>query len=473
MKLESGAHVTENVRLVRPIGEGGMGVVWVADHLTLGREVAVKFLTGHYAQDSNTRARFAQEAAATSQVKSAHVVQIFDYGVTDTGTPFIVMELLEGVVLSDRLTVFGTLPLAEFVPIVTQLCKALARAHEKGVIHRDIKPENVFLCREGDGEFFVKLLDFGVAKSERLSPSSAARKSTQAGAMIGTPYYMSPEQVIGSKQIDSQSDLWSVGVLAYQALTGVLPFVADTVGGLAIKINEAAPVPPSQVNPKLPAAVDAWFARACARAPSDRFASASQLADALRTAVGFSRSSRDSLPQWDEVSDASVSTTESARIVIRPDKHRASGGLDRTATPGATLVDGTGAPVSTVESLVVDAPARGGKLRRAAIGVAAVAAIAAAGLFALTKTKGDATTPSATATLAAAPPPSASGTATTSASRTPPEAIAASSASSDATSLAPAPSPPARARMLPLTRAATASPRPPPTKDAPRAPDIF
>jgi serine/threonine-protein kinase len=471
MKLESGAHVTENVRLVRPLGEGGMGVVWVADHLTIGREVAVKFLTGHYAEDANTRARFAQEAAATSQVKSAHVVQIFDYGVTDTGTPFIVMELLEGVVLADRLEAFGSLSVAEVVPVVTQLCKALARAHDKGIIHRDIKPENVFLCREGDGEVFVKLLDFGVAKSERLSPSSAARKSTQAGAMIGTPFYMSPEQIIGSKQIDSQSDLWSVGVLVYQVLTGALPFVADTVGGLAIKINEAAPPPPSRVNPRLPVAIDAWFAKACARAPGDRFASASQLAEALRTAVGYPRSSRDSLPPWDEVSDASVSTTESARIVIRPDKRRASSGLDRTATSGATLGEATGAPVSSPEAPAADPMARGGKRRRAALGVAAVTAIAAAGFFALTRTKGDA--PTASATAASFPPVSV--TATFAPSPTPPPEVTAASSGPGAASTPPAPaaSPPARTRTLPATKTTTASPRLPPTKDAPRAPDIF
>jgi serine/threonine-protein kinase len=267
MKIEAGASVTPNVRLLRPRGEGGMGAVWVAEHLTLGTEVAVKFLHGEYAEDSNARARFSQEAAASSRVKSAHVVKVHDHGITDTNVPFIVMELLEGTDLSKRIRAEKTIPCGELLAIVSQLCKALARAHESGVIHRDIKPENVFLSSEG-GEVFVKLLDFGIAKTEvTMLRTADTRRSTLAGQSLGTPYYMSPEQFRSAKQIDLRSDLWSVGVLVYEALTGVLPFVADTVSALAIVVNEGAAVPPSKINPALPAAIDAWFAKACAPWP--------------------------------------------------------------------------------------------------------------------------------------------------------------------------------------------------------------
>ena len=286
MKLEAGAHVTPNVKLLRELGEGGMGAVWVAEHLALGTEVAVKFLQGDYAKDPAARSRFSQEASAASQVKSSHVVKIYDYGITDTNVPFIVMELLEGTDLAKRIEREGALPPAQVVPIIAQLCKALQAAHERNVVHRDVKPENVFLSQEG-GETFVKLLDFGVAKTNAFRAlSTSGRRSTLAGESLGTPYYMSPEQFKSSKSIDHRSDLWSVGVLAYEALTGKLPFEAETVSALAIVVNEAKATPPSRVNPSLPGAFDTWFAKACAREPADRFDSARGLADSLTLAFG-------------------------------------------------------------------------------------------------------------------------------------------------------------------------------------------
>ncbi len=270
-----------------------MGAVWVAEHLALGTEVAVKFLHGDYAQSQIARARFSQEAAAASQVKSAHVVKVYDYGITDTDVPFIVMEVLDGTDLAKRIETDKTIPHGELAAIVSQLCKALTRAHEKGVIHRDIKPNNVFLTREGD-DIFVKLLDFGIAKTETVLRSTTAdRRSTLAGESLGTPFYMSPEQFRSAKQIDSRSDLWSVGVLVYEALTGKLPFVAETVGGVAIAVNDASAVPPSQVNPLVPLEVDAWFKKACARDPNDRFQSANALAAALTVALGVGRAATD------------------------------------------------------------------------------------------------------------------------------------------------------------------------------------
>ena len=285
-KIEAGAQVTPNVRLVRRLGEGGMGEVWAAEHLALGTEVAVKFLNGDYASDEAARARFSQEAAAASRVKSSHVVKVYDYGITEGDVPFIVMEMLEGTDLARRLETEKKIAPDELLRIVQQLCKALERAHEKGVIHRDIKPENVFLGAEG-GETFVKLLDFGVAKTETvLRKTTGGRHSTLAGESLGTPYYMSPEQFRSAKLIDARSDLWAVGVLAYEALTGVLPFVAETVSALAIVVNECKPIAPTAVEPSLPAALDAWFAKACAREPAERFQSARELSDALAVALG-------------------------------------------------------------------------------------------------------------------------------------------------------------------------------------------
>src|SRR5262249_23749353 len=162
-----------------------------------------------------------------SQVKSPHVVQTFDHGVTDDGRPYIVMELLEGRDLSSYLEAAGRMPLAEVVDLVTQLARGLDRAHARGIIHRDIKPDNIFFGDAGNGEVFVKLLDFGIAKGVETLGSS-----TKTGSALGTPFYMSPEQLMGAKDIDARSDLWSVGVVAFEALTGKKPFDADTIGGI-------------------------------------------------------------------------------------------------------------------------------------------------------------------------------------------------------------------------------------------------
>ncbi len=277
-----GMMVTPAVRLVRPLGAGGMGSVWVADHLALHTHVVVKFIAEDLAKSPEALARFSREAAAAAQVKSPHVVQTFDHGVTDAGRPYIVMELLEGRDLAAHLEVSGPMPLAEIADVITQLARGLDRAHARGIVHRDIKPENIFLCDAGNGEVFVKLLDFGIAKGVA---ALALDTGTKTGSAIGTPYYMSPEQLLGAKDIDFRADLWSVGVVTFEAITGTKPFDADTIGGIAVKAHSEPHPKPSKYRPDLPAAVDVWFARACAKAPSERFGSAKEMADALAAAV--------------------------------------------------------------------------------------------------------------------------------------------------------------------------------------------
>jgi serine/threonine protein kinase len=274
--------VTSNVRLLRPLGEGGMGAVWLAEHLSLRTNVVVKFMAEDLAKSTEAKARFSREAAAASQVKSPHVVQMLDHGVLDDGAPYIVMELLEGRDLEQQLKASGHLEPREVVAIVAQLARALGRAHERAIVHRDIKPSNVFLCDAGGGELFVKLLDFGIAKGQEIG---IAGSTTRTGSFIGSPYYMSPEQVVGAKDIDFRSDLWSLGVVAYEALTGQKPFHAETVGALALKIHRDPLPVPSSVNRALGPTVDEWFLKACAREPSGRFASAKELAEALAVAV--------------------------------------------------------------------------------------------------------------------------------------------------------------------------------------------
>ncbi len=281
-ELTAGMLINANVRLVSLLGEGGMGAVWVADHLTLGTQVAVKFLSPTLAKEPASIARFSHEATAAAQIKSPHVVQIFDHGVFAGGMPYMVMELLEGEDLSRRLESAGTVPLGELTRIVVQVCRALGKAHAAGIVHRDIKPDNIFLIDQ-DGELFVKVLDFGIAKRTNAANALVV---TSTGAMVGTPYYMSPEQMLSSKHVDLRADLWSLGVVSYHCLTGRVPFEGETLGGLCVAIEKGLFEAPSRALPGVSPVVDAWFMRALHRDPMARFGSAREMADALVEATG-------------------------------------------------------------------------------------------------------------------------------------------------------------------------------------------
>ncbi len=281
MSLEAGRVLSDRYRLVRPIGQGSQGSVWIADHLALNTHVAVKLIDPELAKRDDARERFKREATAAAQLRSAHVVQILDHGI-DEGQPFIVMEMLEGEDLFERLNTRVRLSLRETSKIITQVARALARAHAAGITHRDLKPENVFLCNNEDDEV-VKVLDFGVAKVK--DPAKQAMARTGIGTLIGTPHYMSPEQVKGIQEVDHRTDLWALGVMTYQCVVGELPFDSEGVGDLLIKISIAEPPVPSKAYPGLPAAFDAWFARACSRDPDKRFQSARELAEALARVV--------------------------------------------------------------------------------------------------------------------------------------------------------------------------------------------
>ena len=350
-----GLLVNSSVRLVRPLGAGGMGSVWVADHLALNTQVVVKFIATELSRNADAVSRFKREAAAASQVKSPHVVQMLDHGVTENALPFIVMELLEGHDLAAHLEAHGRMRPEEVAAIVSQLARALGKAHESGIVHRDIKPQNVFLCDAGGGELFVKLLDFGIAKSTVVDKLDSG---TKTGSMMGSPYYMSPEQVVGSKDIDHRTDLWAVGVVAYEALTGLRPFNAETVGGLALQIHNAPLPTPSETNGLLPKSVDAWFFRACARAPDQRFQSAKELADALGAAIHGTAPTAISLapssgPAADSIELARTALSASpVSVQSAPDpKTRTDAGLDLSPTlPPArgnrTMVYGLGGAVA-------------------------------------------------------------------------------------------------------------------------------
>ncbi|NUQ79646.1 MAG: serine/threonine protein kinase, partial [Polyangiaceae bacterium] len=281
MEIEAGRVLSGRYRLIRPLGQGSQASVWLAEHLALTTQVAVKLIDPDLAKREDARERFRREATAAAQLRSAHVVQILDHGI-DGDQPFIVMELLDGEDLFERLDKRGRLTLRETSKIVTQVARALNRAHAAGIVHRDLKPENVFLVTNDDDEV-VKVFDFGVAKV--TDPSKAVMQKTSVGQLIGTPHYMSPEQVKGTGEVDCKADLWALGVITYQCVTGYLPFDSEGVGDLLIKITIGDIPVPSKVLPGLPLSFDQWFAKACHRDPAMRFESARELAEALARAV--------------------------------------------------------------------------------------------------------------------------------------------------------------------------------------------
>jgi eukaryotic-like serine/threonine-protein kinase len=276
-----GTTLNGNVVLEREIGRGAMGSVWLARHSALQSQVAVKLLQGAAMHSDEARARFAREARAVARISSPHVVHISDFGISGEGQPFIVMELLRGEDLQKRLERTGALPTSEVVSIVGQVCDAITQAHALGVVHRDLKPANVFLVA-GTASTFVKVLDFGIAKVE----GDHGLAATSADSLVGTPYFMSPEQLTHAGGVDHRADLWAIAVTAYVCLTGRLPFEARGLGELVGAIGAGRFAPPSALRRELPPSVDAWFARAFTPDPNRRFSSAGELASSFAGALG-------------------------------------------------------------------------------------------------------------------------------------------------------------------------------------------
>lgn len=300
----SGFTLGGKYRLERKIGEGGMGSVWLGVHLSLGINVAIKFMAKHLAETADY-ASFEREAQAAAQLRSEHIVQVYDHGITQEGLPYLVMEYLAGESLAGRVARKGPLSPDLVASLVEQIGRALAEAHGRGVIHRDVKPENIILVEDADRPhgFVARLIDFGLARSSRgrvtTNPppatamvDAAAVPSTSPPPLIsdapplvaGTPCYMSPEHLSSSAPPNALLDLWGLAVTAFFAMTGELPFQGDNV----LRVYQSVtvdPLPiPSHVTPGVPTGFDAWFGLACARDPAMRFQTANELAVALRAA---------------------------------------------------------------------------------------------------------------------------------------------------------------------------------------------
>lgn len=279
--LQQGQVLGGRYRLLERLGEGGMGSVWVAENVSIkGSEVALKVMHGAFGHDATIVQRFRTEAEATVRIGHPGIVKVFDFGELEDGTPYLVMERLQGESLADRLEREGAVAPREAAELLRAVLDALEAAHEKDILHRDLKPENLFLARKGE-KITPTILDFGVSKI--LGGDAERVRLTRTGALVGTPAYMAPEQAMGEEAVDTRADLWAMGVILYELVSGRLPFEGQNYNQMLVQIVTGRPKPVTEHVPTLDPGLVAIIERAMARSPRQRYASARAMNDALGT----------------------------------------------------------------------------------------------------------------------------------------------------------------------------------------------
>jgi eukaryotic-like serine/threonine-protein kinase len=393
MDLEIGQLLDNKYKIVRLLGEGGMGAVYEGENVRIHHRVAIKVLHPNVAADSGARERFEREAQAAGHIGSEHIVEVFDLGELPSGARYMVMEFLAGEPLSGRVEKLGRLTPAMMAPLMLQLLEGLGAAHVAGIIHRDLKPENVFLQRAKGGLDFVKIVDFGVSKFNQLSGGSAM-SMTRTGAVVGTPYYMSPEQVKGAKTIDHRTDLYSAGVVLFECITGQLPFQADSFNELMFKIALEPPLDPEKAVPGLDPAFAKILRKSTAREAADRYQTCEEFAQAI---AEWMQAANVSMPQMHTTGpNFSISGTGDPR----PGAPTPGTGTASFIAPVAGAV----ALEKTTASVVINPEPRPQRRAGGAIVAAVVVALVAATVGIVVVRKGPAATPPAAATQAAVAP---------------------------------------------------------------------
>jgi eukaryotic-like serine/threonine-protein kinase len=268
-------------RVERILGIGGMGVVVAAHHLQLDEKVALKFLLPQSLADTDAVARFLREARAAVKIKNEHVARVIDVGTLPNGAPYMVMEYLDGGDLAAWLKQRGPLPIEQAVEFVLQACVAVADAHALGIVHRDLKPANLFCVRRSDGQLSIKVLDFGISKLASIAGAGPSLAMTKTASMMGSPLYMSPEQMRSSKDVDAQTDIWALGVILFELISGRPPFQGDSITELAIKINNEAAPPIQSVRPDVPGELQTIVSKCLEKDRRRRYRNVAELALAL------------------------------------------------------------------------------------------------------------------------------------------------------------------------------------------------
>jgi serine/threonine protein kinase len=279
--VAEGTMLADKYRVERVLGRGGMGVVVAATHVELDQRVALKFLLPEAMESVEVVERFAREARAAVKIESEHVARVIDVGKLDNGLPYMVMEYLNGRDLAAELDEHGRLTVENTLDYVLQACEAIAQAHALGIIHRDLKPANLFVTTRADGTTSIKVLDFGISKVSLAGASPAEMSLTQTAAIMGSPTYMSPEQMRASRDVDPRADIWALGVILYELLTGQPPFVGNTMPELCASILKDSPDPLRSVRADIPEPLEAAIMRCLEKKPDARFANVAELTAAL------------------------------------------------------------------------------------------------------------------------------------------------------------------------------------------------
>jgi len=381
LTLNTGMLVAGKLRVVREIGVGGMGAVYEVEHELTKHRRALKVLHPSAAQTPSVVERFLREASAAGRVGNSHIAETFDAGKLENGEPYLLMELLDGETLDQQLQRQGTIDPGELADLIYQACEGIQAAHDAGIVHRDLKPENLIVTTR-DGAPFVKILDFGISKFD--AERTGTLGLTQEGLVMGTPYYMSPEQVRGASLIDARTDVYALGVILYECACGVRPYDARAIEHLAVLIHEGKPTPLAERRPSLPPAFCSVVHRAMAVDREQRFASARALAAALA-------------PLRRRTLRTPVSHSDGPRLVVRPSR------VTGEAPPSGPVPSTDAALAATMATGVV--PGTSG--RRPALGVLAVAGVlvVAGGVFMLTRfTRGPSATAVPSGAVEPAPP---------------------------------------------------------------------
>ena len=356
----------------KTLGEGGMGVVVAAYHELLGQRVAIKFLRPHLCEDQGVVGRFVREARLAAKVQSEHVARVIDVGNLEGGSPYMVMEYLEGQDLGELLHDQGPLPVATAIDYVFQACEAIAEAHKIGIVHRDLKPSNLFLTKRADGSSLIKVLDFGISKfTEQSTAPMDAAALTQTQNILGSPLYMSPEQLRSAKNVDARADIWALGVILYELIAGMPPFMGESVSHLLAVIVADPHEPLMKVAPGVPQHLSDAIDRCLSKKREDRFTSVAQLTrELLPHAPRHARLSVERISRLlgDELPPESLASTRvqldsgghpvpQAAAVPAPNESRPSAPSDASHSPldmkmiaGVSSQSSTAEPVSSARS---------------------------------------------------------------------------------------------------------------------------
>jgi serine/threonine-protein kinase len=279
--VREGQILAGRYRVEKVLGVGGMGVVVAAHHVHLDEKVAIKFLLPTMLGNQEVVGRFAREARAAVRIKSEHVARVTDVGTLENGAPYMVMEFLEGGDLAAWIQRQGPLPIEQAVDFILQACVGVASAHGMAIVHRDLKPANLFCMRGNDGQFIIKVLDFGISKITNLSASDAVGSMTHTTAVMGSPLYMSPEQMQSAKDVDTRTDIWALGVVLYELLTGTTPFAGESFTDVTIKVATASFVTVRTFRPDIPAGIEAVLLKCLEKDKTRRYSNVAELALAL------------------------------------------------------------------------------------------------------------------------------------------------------------------------------------------------